>query len=161
MAKKKTEETNTGFQLYNKKAKFNFELIEFLEVGIKLVGSEVKVLREKKGNLTDAFCQIKGQELFLNGLQIPLYKNGGYANHSEYRPRKLLAHKKQILKWERTVKEKGLAIIATKCFFNDKNMVKVEIALGKPKKLYDKREDMKEKDSKQEINRALKASLRQ
>ncbi|TGK10011.1 SsrA-binding protein [Leptospira fletcheri] len=155
MGKKKEE---TGPQpLVNKKARFNFELISFIEAGIVLSGSEVKSLREKKANLTDAFAKIKGGEVFLDSFSITPYKNGGYANHPEIRPRKLLLKKKEIDKLDRQIKEKGLVLIATKVYFKDNRWAKVELALAKPKKLYDKREDLKKSDAKMEIARAIKA----
>ncbi|BDA78429.1 SsrA-binding protein [Leptospira kobayashii] len=146
--------------LVNKKAKFNFELIEFYEAGIVLTGSEVKSLRGKKGNLTDCFAKIKNGEVFLENFQIPPYKDGGYANHPEIRPRKLLLKAKEIAKIERATKEKGLVLIATKCYFKDNRLVKVEVATAKPKKLFDKREDIQKKEAKIEIERAMKDKLR-
>jgi SsrA-binding protein len=155
----KDKETNHFF-LENKKAKFNYELIEHIEAGIVLTGSEVKALREKKGNLTDSFAQIKQGEVLLQGLTIPPYRNRGYSTHQENRPRKLLLHSKEIRKWEKQVKEKGLVLVATKLYFNDKNMVKVLIYLAKPKKLYDKRDTIQKKEAKIEIERAFKNKSR-
>ena len=156
MSKKKPQ---GQFQILNKKAKFNYELLNFLETGIVLLGSEVKSLRDKKGNLTDAFARIRNNEVFLEGFHIPPYKNGGYANHSEFRPRKLLLKKKEIVKLERKVKERGFSLIATKCYFKDQ-LFKVEIALAKSKKLHDKRETLKKKDMKEMIDRNLKIKNR-
>jgi SsrA-binding protein len=155
MAKKK-KESESGLMVVNKKAKFNYELIKFIEAGICLTGSEVKSLREKKANLTDSFAKIRKGEVYLYSFHITPYKNGGYANHPELRPRKLLLHKKEIIDLERKVKEKGLVIVAVKAYFKDNKHVKVEIALAKPKKLYDKRDDLQKKDTKLEIERALK-----
>lgn len=140
----------------NKKAKFDFELLEYFEAGIVLTGSEVKSLREKRANLTDAFGKLRNGELFLENFHITPYKNGGYANHPEVRPRKLLVKKKEILKLEKAVKEKGLVLVANKTYFNERSKVKVEMAIGKPKKLYDKRESLQKKEAVIEINRALK-----
>ncbi|AOP34651.1 SsrA-binding protein [Leptospira sp. 201903070] len=158
MADKKEESGHSP--LVNKKAKFNFELISFIEAGIVLTGSEVKSLREKKGNLTDAFAKIKNGEIFLENFSITPYKNGGYANHPEIRARKLLLHKREIEKLDRQVKEKGLVLVATKVYFKNNLRVKVEIAVAKPKKIHDKRDDMQKKDAQQEIARALKSSNR-
>jgi SsrA-binding protein len=155
----KDKETN-HFYLENKKAKFNYELIEHIEAGIVLTGSEVKALREKKGNLTDSFAQIKQGEVFLQGLTIPPYRNRGYSTHQENRPRKLLLHAKEIRKFDKQVKEKGLVLVATKLYFNDKNMVKVLIYLAKPKKLFDKRDTIQKKEAKIEIERAFKNKTR-
>lgn len=155
--KKKAE---TSYSLVNKKAKFNFELLEFIEAGIILTGSEVKSLRGKRGNLTDSFAKIRRGEVFLENLHIPPYINGGYANHPEIRPRKLLLARKQITKLERQIKEKGLVLIATKLYFKDNKYVKIELATGKPKKLHDKRETLQKKDAQMEIQKALKSRNR-
>lgn len=157
MGKKKEKDSGTPQPLVNKKARFNFELIQFVEAGIVLSGSEVKSLREKKANLTDAFAKIKNGEVYLDSFSITPYKNGGYSNHPEIRPRKLLLKRKEIEKLDKQVKEKGLVLVATKVYFKDNRWAKVELALAKPKKLYDKREDLKKNDAKIEIARALKS----
>ncbi|GBF49509.1 SsrA-binding protein [Leptospira ryugenii] len=146
--------------LINKKAKFNFELSEFFEAGIVLTGSEVKSLRDKKGNLTDCFAKVRNGEIFLENFQIPPYVNGGYANHPEIRPRKLLLNRKEIQRIDRAIREKGLVLIATKSYFKNQKLVKVEVALGKPKKLFDKRDDIQKRESKIEVERALKERQR-
>jgi len=146
--------------LVNKKARFNFELFDTFEAGVVLTGSEVKSLRDKKGNLTDCFAKIRNGEVFLENFQIPPYKDGGYANHPEIRPRKLLLNSKEIVKIDRAMREKGLVLIATKSYFKNNRLVKIEIALAKPKKLYDKREDMQKKEAKIEIERAVKERLK-
>lgn len=140
----------------NKKARFDFELLEFIEAGIMLTGSEVKSLREKRANLTDGFAKIRNHEIFLENFHITPYRNGGYANHPEVRPRKLLLHKKEIQKLHKLVKEKGYVLIAVKTYFSEKQFVKVQIATAKPKKLHDKRETLQKKEAKIEIDRALK-----
>jgi SsrA-binding protein len=157
---KKEEDKQYKEIVINKKAKFDFELLEFLEAGIVLTGSEVKSLRDKRANLTDAFARIKNGEIFLEGFNITPYKNGGYANHPEIRQRKLLLKKKEIMKLERMIKEKGLVVVAVRSYFNPKEFVKVQIALAKPKKLYDKRETIQTREAKIEIQRALKSRNR-
>ncbi len=157
MGKKKEKDSGPPQPLVNKKARFNFELISFIEAGIVLSGTEVKSLREKKANLTDAFAKVKNGEIFLDSFSITPYKNGGYTNHPEIRPRKLLLKRKEIEKLEKQVKEKGLVLVATKVYFKDNRWAKVELAVAKPKKLYDKREDLKKNDAKIEIARAMKA----
>ena len=157
---KKEEDKQYKEIVINKKAKFDFELLEFLEAGIVLTGSEVKSLRGKRANLTDAFARIKNGEIFLEGFNITPYKNGGYANHHEIRQRKLLLKKKEIMKLERMIKEKGLVVVAVRSYFNPKEFVKVQIALAKPKKLYDKRETIQTREAKIEIQRALKSRNR-
>ncbi len=156
---KKQDIPNSKEIAFNKKAKFNFELLETLEAGIALKGSEVKSLREKKCNLTDAFARIKKGEVFLENFNIVPYKNGGYANHPEIRPRKLLLHKREILKLERAIKEKGLVLVGVRAYFNEKQKVKIQLALGKPKKLYDKRDTIQAREAKIEMERSLKRKL--
>ncbi len=160
MTANKPKESEKTEAIVNKKARFNFELIEFWEAGIVLTGSEVKALRERKGNLTDCFAKIRNGEVFLENFSIPPYKNGGYANHPEIRPRKLLLKSAEIGKLARATKEKGYTLIATKCYFKNNKLVKIEIATAKPKKLYDKREDLQKKEAKIEIERAFKGSHR-
>jgi SsrA-binding protein len=155
MATKK-EKDHTGEIAVNKKAKFNFELLEFFEAGIMLQGSEVKSLREKNCNLTDAFAKIKKGELYLENFNIVPYHHGGYANHPEIRSRKLLMHRKEIMKMERSIKEKGLVLVAVKAYFNDRQFVKIQLALGKPKKLHDKRDTIQTREAKIEIERGMK-----
>lgn len=156
MAKKREEDSQYKDIVQNKKAKFDFELLEFLEAGIVLTGSEVKSLRDKRANITDAFARVKQGEVFLEGFNITPYVNGGYANHQEIRQRKLLLKKKEIIKLDRMIREKGLVLIAVKAYFNPRDFVKVQIALGKPKKLYDKRDTIQKREAKIEIERALK-----
>lgn len=156
MSKKKEDEPQFREIVQNKKAKFDFELQEFLEAGIVLTGSEVKSLRDKRANITDAFARVKNGEVFLEGFNITPYVNGGYANHQEIRQRKLLLKKKEITRLDRMIREKGLVLVAVRAYFNPREFVKVQIALGKPKKLYDKRDTIQKREAKIEIERALK-----
>ncbi|MCC6275266.1 MAG: SsrA-binding protein SmpB, partial [Leptospiraceae bacterium] len=144
----------------NKKARFNFELLSFIEAGIVLIGSEVKSLREKKANLTDAFATIKNGEVYLQNFHITPYMNRGYSEQPEVRPRKLLLKQSEIGKLEKQIKEKGLTLVATRCYFKNNKYAKVELAVAKPKKAYDKRETLMKKDAKMEIDRAMKARNR-
>jgi len=156
MVKKKKNSNSKKEPLLNKKARFDFELFDTIEAGIMLSGSEVKSLRDKKANLNDSFAVIRKNEVFLQNFNITPYKDGGYANHPEIRPRKLLLHKKEITKLDRQIREKGLVLVAVKCYFKNNKYVKIELALAKPKKLYDKRETLKKKDADMEIRRSLK-----
>jgi SsrA-binding protein len=160
MASPAKEKSKQIEPLINKKARFNFELGDEFEAGIVLTGTEVKALREKKGNLTDSFAKVKNGEIFLENFQIPQYKNKGYVAHNELRAKKLLLHKKEIVRLERAVKEKGIVLIAVKCYFKDNRKFKVIIAMGKPKKLHDKREDMMKKEAKLDIEREMKNRLK-
>lgn len=145
-------------EIVNRKAKFNFEFIETYKAGMVLTGTEIKSIKEGKVNLGDSFCYFRNGELWLKNLHISEYKNGSYANHEPMRLRKLLLTKKEIQKLEGKIKEKGLTIIPYKVFFNERGLAKIEIALAKGKKSFDKRESIKERDTKKEVDRALKAS---
>lgn len=129
----------------NKRAHFEYFLSDFLEVGISLSGTEIKSIRQNGCSLQDSYVVIKNQEAYIMGMNIAPYKNGNIFNHEAMRTRKLLMHKKEIIKYHQKVKEKGFTLICTKVYFS-KNKVKLEIALGKGKKLYDKKEVTKEKD---------------
>jgi SsrA-binding protein len=155
MAKNKKEGDN--FIAKNRKAYFNYEVISELECGIVLVGTEVKSVRAHKINFVDSFCEIKNDELFILKMNISPYDFGNIFNHTAERPRKLLAHKKEIVKLERGVREKGITIIPLVFYFKG-SKVKVKIGLCKGKKLYDKRESIKEKDLKLENARQFKVN---
>ena len=144
----------------NKRAFHDYEILETFEAGIELTGTEVRSLRENNCQLTDCFCLVRDGELWLNNLHIAPYSHGSIFNGDPERRRKLLMHKKQIRYLEEKVKEKGLAIVPLKIYFNSNGLVKVEVALARGKKLYDKRMTMKERDSKREIDRAMKERYR-
>lgn len=140
----------------NKKAYSDYNILETYEAGIELRGTEVKSLRESGANFKDSFCRIKNGEVFLLNLNIPQYRNGNLNNHDPERPRRLLLHKKEIHRLIGKVKEQGLTIIPTKIYFNSRGLVKVEIAVAKGKKKYDKREDIKKREINRKINEYLK-----
>lgn len=140
----------------NKKARFNFFILEELEAGIILMGSEVKSLREKKVNLSDAYVSEKNSEMWLNNMHISEYKPANRFNHSPKRARKLLLHKKQINKLIGKIKISGITIIPLSLYFNDKGIAKVKIAVAKGKKLYDKREAIKQREWAREKSRLNK-----
>lgn len=140
----------------NKKAKKEYEILDTLEAGIQLLGSEVKSIRAGKVNLDDAFVLPRDGEMFVVNLKIAPYENAKHFGHQETRTRKLLMHKKEIIKWTSRVREKGLTIIPLKLYFNQKNIVKLEIGLCKGKKLYDKRQDERKKEAQKIIQRAVK-----
>ena len=154
MAKKSEDKENLTF--VNKKAKKEYEILETLEAGIQLLGSEVKSIRAGKVNLNDAFILPRNGEMYIMNLKIAPYENAKYFGHEETRSRKLLMHKKEIIRWTSKVKEKRLTIIPLKLYFNNKGIVKVEIALCRGKKLYDKRQDERKKEDQMQIQRALK-----
>ena len=144
----------------NRRAFHDYEILETYEAGIELTGTEVRSLRENNCQLTDCFALIRNGEVWLNNVHISPYSNGSIFNPDPDRRRKLLLHKKQIRYLDAKVAEKGLAIVPLKMYFNEDGRVKVELALARGKKLYDKRASMKERDTKREIDRALKERVR-
>ncbi|KAB0668364.1 SsrA-binding protein SmpB [Oryzomonas sagensis] len=143
----------------NKKAYHEYFIEEKLEAGMVLQGTEVKSLRAGTVNLTDAFMLIRDGEALLNNLHIAPYDFGNRQNHQPDRQRKLLLHRKEITRLYGKVREQGYSIIPLRLYFKD-GLVKVEIGLAKGKKLYDKREDLKKRDTQREISQTLKARNR-
>ncbi|MFO1519426.1 MAG: SsrA-binding protein SmpB [bacterium] len=139
----------------NRKAHFNYEIVEKLEAGIALVGSEVKSLREGKANLSDAYAMIEKGEAYLYHCHISPYDNAGPFNHEPLRVRKLLLHRREIEKLIGKTQEKGFTLVPTKLYFK-KGRAKVEIGLAKGKKLYDKRETIKRREQDREMSKAIK-----
>ncbi len=140
----------------NRKAFHDYEILETFEAGIELTGTEVRSLRDNNCQLTDTFALIRDGQAWLNNLHIAPFTNGNIANVDPDRKRRLLLHKKQIRYLAEKTQEKGLSIVPLKMYFNDRNLVKIEIALARGKKLYDKRNSMKERDVQREIARTLK-----
>lgn len=140
----------------NKRASFDYEFLEKYVAGIALVGTEIKSIRLGKVSLVDSYCYFHNNELYIKNMNITEYDYGTHYNHEARRERKLLLNKKEIDKWVRKTKETGLTIVPTRLFINDKGLVKVEIALAKGKKNYDKRESLKQKDAKREMDRSRK-----
>lgn len=139
----------------NKKAFHDYFILDTYEAGIELKGTEIKSVRLGHVNLKDAFIRFKNDEAFIENMHIAPYEQGNIFNHEPLRNRKLLLHKKQIKMLQREVKENGLTVVPTKLYFNTSKL-KVEIALARGKKLYDKRQDLKAKDAKRDMERALK-----
>ena len=139
----------------NRQAYFNYAIEDKFEAGVVLLGTEVKSIREGKVSFNDAFCLFDKHELWVRGLYIAEYKLGTTNNHIAVYDRKLLLHKKELKKLEARMKERGYSIIPLKVFFNDKELVKIEIGLGRGKKDHDKRQTIKERDSKKEIKQYL------
>ena len=141
----------------NKRATFDYELVDKFTAGIVLVGTEIKSIRLGKASLVDTFCFFAGNnELWVKNMNISEYSFGSYNNHLPRRDRKLLLNRKELIKLQREVKDYGMTIVPTKLFINDKGLCKVEIALARGKKEYDKRESIKEKDAKRDIDRYMK-----
>lgn len=137
----------------NKKAYFEFEILEKFVAGMVLTGTEIKSIRAGKANLSDAFCSFTGNELFVRNLHISEYELGTHYNHEPKRMRKLLLKKKELRKLLAKVKEKGLTIVPLKMFLSGTGYAKIEIGLAKGKKIHDKRDSIKEKDLKRDMAR--------
>lgn len=142
----------------NKKAFFNYEIVNKIEAGIQLTGTEVKSLRRGKCSLQDAYCFFPykdNDDLYVVNIHIPEYEQGNINNHDPKRRRKILVHKREQIRWRTLVNEKGYTIVPTEIYFSG-HLVKIEIALVKPKKIYDKRETVKKRDQDREIRRVVK-----
>ncbi len=144
----------------NRKALHEYEVLETLEAGIELTGTEVRSLRESHCQLTDCFALVRNGEVWLHNVHIPPYSHGNIANVDPDRKRRLLLHKKEIRRLQEQVREKGMAIVPLKMYFKENALVKVELAVARGKKLYDKRASMAARDSKREVERALKERSR-
>ena len=144
----------------NKKATFNYELLEKFEAGISLRGTEVKSIRQGKVSLKESYAEIKEGEAFLVNCHISPYEYASWFNHDPTRERKLLLHRREIKRLAGKIQEKGLTLVPTKVFFNDKGKVKIEIALAKGKRAYQKREVIRERDRDRELRAELKKSWR-
>lgn len=145
-----------NINIKNKKATFEFELIETFVAGIQLVGTEIKSIRGGKVNMGESYCQFNLNELYVKNLHISEYEFGSINNHVARRDRKLLLNKKELVKLQKKVKESGLTIIPVKMFVNDRGLAKIVIALARGKKTYDKRESLKLKDAKRDMDRMKK-----
>ncbi len=140
----------------NKKARYNYEIIEKMEAGIVLKGTEVKALREGQASLNDSYAAIDQEEVYLYNSHISPYSMGNRFNHEPRRTRKLLMHANEIRRLIGKVQEKGLTLIPVRLYFNDEGKVKVEIGLARGKRLYDKRRTIAERDAKRELRREIK-----
>ena len=145
-----------NISIKNRKASFEYELIERFTAGMQLAGTEIKSIRNSRVNLTDSYCQFASGELYVKNMHISEYELGTCNNHIAKRDRKLLLTRKELQKLEKKVKESGFTIIPVKLFVNEKGLAKLEIALARGKKVYDKRESIKEKDSKRDMDRMMK-----
>jgi SsrA-binding protein len=142
----------------NKKATFEFELLEKVVAGIVLTGTEIKSIRAGTANLKESYCYFKKGELYIKNMHIAEYKHGNIYNHDPYRERKLLLKKRELKKLHNKVKTRGLTIVPVKLFIASSGYAKIEVALAKGKKVYDKRASLKEKELKREVDRAHKYS---
>ncbi|MFA5322787.1 MAG: SsrA-binding protein SmpB [Smithella sp.] len=142
----------------NKTARLNYEIGDIYEAGLVLTGTEVKALRAGKANLKDSYAVVKDDEVYLREMHISHYDHGNRFNHEPLRARKLLLHKREIRKLYGKSREKGLALVPLKLYFKN-GKVKVEIGIGKGKKLYDRRQDIKQREERRSISRDFKSKL--
>nr|WP_321248278.1 SsrA-binding protein SmpB [uncultured Psychroserpens sp.] len=141
----------------NKKAKFEYEILDTYTAGIVLTGTEIKSIRDSKASIAEGFCEFNDRgELFVINMTIQEYVFGNYYNHKPKAERKLLLNKKELKKLEKAVNIKGNAIIPLRLFVNEKGLAKLDIALGKGKKLFDKRDTIKDRDNKRDLDRIKK-----
>ena len=137
----------------NRQASYEYELLDKYIAGIVLTGTEIKSIREGKINLQDGYGYFNNGELYVKGVNISPYAQGTHYNHEATRERKLLLKKSELKKLEARTEEKGLTLVPTRLFINDRGFAKMEIALGRGKKMHDKRDSIKERDAKRELNR--------
>ena len=150
------QKTQRSVSIQNKRATFDYELLDTYTAGLVLVGTEIKSLRLGKASLVDAYCFFHNGELWLKNANISEYFYGSYNNHSARRYRKLLLSRKELRKLQDYVQTPGVTIIPTKIFINDRGLAKILIAPARGKKLYDKRASLREKDDRREMDRAMK-----
>lgn len=139
----------------NRKARHDFHIDDTLEAGLVLQGTEVKALREGRANLQDAYCKVDRGEMYLVGAHISPYSHGNIQNHEPTRPRKLLLHRRELRKWDKAASQQGYTIVPLKLYFRN-GLAKIEIGLARGKKLYDKRADIAERETKRRLDRTMK-----
>ena len=147
-----------SISITNKRARFEYELLDEIEAGMVLTGTEIKSLRSSKASITEAFCLFVDGELYIINMMIDEYKLGTFYNHKTKRERKLLLHKRELQKFEKKLKDVGNTIVPLKLYINDKGKAKLLIAVGRGKKLYDKRDSIKDRENKRSLDRILKKS---
>lgn len=145
-----------SINIKNRKAKFNYEFLDKYTAGIKLAGTEIKAIREGKANIAESFCEFSNHELFVINMHVEEYSHASHFNHNPKSERKLLMQKRELRKLEKEVTNSGLTIIPLRLFINDRGLAKLQIALAKGKKLYDKRETIKDRESKRRLDRIKK-----
>lgn len=144
---------NNTVNIENRRAKFDYQFLETYTAGLVLKGTEIKSIREGKAGLADSYCFFKNDELFVKNFHITEYADASFYNHEPMRERKLLLSRQELNKLLKRIKDQGLTLVPTKLFINEKGFAKLNIALAKGKKAYDKRDDIKKKDLEREMNR--------
>jgi SsrA-binding protein len=143
-------------EIRNKRAAFEYNLLETYTAGIMLKGTEIKSIREGAGSISEAYCYMKNGELWVKNMNIPEYSHGNLMNHDILRLRKLLLNKRELKKIDVKTREKGVAVVPVRLFLSERGFAKLEISLARGKKSFDKRETIKQKDSKREMDRVMK-----
>ncbi len=151
-----TDKKQQPVNIRNKKASFEYEFVEEFTAGIVLTGTEIKSVRQGKVSLAESYCIVHNGEVWVKKMHIAIYEQGSYNNHEPLRDRKLLLLGREIKKLENKLKDKGLTVVVKRIFISQRGLAKLDIALARGKKLYDKRQDIKAKDTKREIGRSLK-----
>lgn len=154
MAKKDKQQQQINIK--NKRASFDYEFVDTFTAGIVLTGTEIKSIRAGKASLVDTYCYINNGEIWVKNMYVALYEEGSYNNHVERRERKLLLNKKEIINLRDDTKSPGFTIVPVRLFINEKGLAKLVIALARGKKEYDKRQSLKEKEDRREMDRAMK-----
>ncbi len=154
----KAKPTNNNIKIKNKRASFDYALMDDYTAGIVLTGTEIKSIRQGKASLVDTYCYINNGEVWVKNMYIAHYDNGSYNNHVERRERKLLLNRKEIRKLQSTLKAPGFSLIPTLLYINENGLAKLDICVARGKKDYDKRETLKEKEDRREIARSFKKS---
>lgn len=149
----KKQRFSNDINIRNRQAGFEYELMDKYVAGLVLTGTEIKSIREGKVNLQDGYCYLNNEEVFVKGINITPYAQGTHYNHDATRERKLLLKRSEIKKLEGKVEEKGLTLVPTRLFINERGLAKLEFALAKGKKVHDKRDSIKDRDAKRELNR--------
>jgi len=142
-----------SIEIKNKRAKFDYEWLDTYTAGMQLVGTEVKSIRMGKASIAEAYCYLTEGELFIKGMNVAEWSHGNIYNHDPIRERKLLLSKRELDKIEKAVKDQGITIVPTKLFISEKGWVKLNIAVARGKKNYDKRQSLKDKDAKRDLAR--------
>ncbi|MEX2484340.1 MAG: SsrA-binding protein SmpB [Brumimicrobium sp.] len=147
---------NNPVNIKNKRAKFEYHILDKFVAGIQLGGTEIKSIRNGKASILEAYCVVEDGEVFIRNMHITEYENASFYQHKPRADRKLLLNKREIQKLDKNMKTKGYTIVPLRLFMNDKGLAKLEIALAQGKKLYDKRQNLKAKDDKRSIDRIKK-----
>jgi len=150
------EKISNNIQIKNKRATFDYELLDTFTAGIVLTGTEIKSIRLGKASLVDTFCIMEKGELWVKNMYIAEYFYGTYNNHVARRDRKLLLNRKELNKIQRALQDRGLTVVGLRLFLNERGLAKVVVGLARGRKAYDKREYLKENDAKREMDKAMK-----